>query len=823
MKTSGLVMAIGLVCMICISTIGAVDYHWENSSSGDWNILTYWSPEGVPDEFDTATIAISSGSYTVTVPAGYPVNVRSITVNADDSVYDIVFNPRETTITTSEPSSILDGVVDLYNSIWEGPGALANYSDLIVHNSCSINCPFFQHGTVLVEGDLVSSTLTVDQAFTNHGDIILNSIEEQQIVLSITNGILTNAGDGAINVETGSGGLRGLTGNLTNNGIVNINTDTTYGGGEYINNGTFWIAPGAEFFSSGQNLSLDAGTVTIEGDLRVSASMLSFNGGTLSGSPVLIQSELVIGSGNTQPGFFIFHEGANILTGDLDAEQSILIQSGEDFAADVTSPDGFTNAGVVTLDSLAALASQIDVSNGMLTNAPGGLIQTLAGGGGSRTIAAGITNNGTLEINNDTTISKAAAVHTNNQTITIAPGTTLDFEYSDQTFNQDGGTLTVNGGFEMALSTFNFNGGSVIGTPVLNASDLEIAPGNSNPASFSFRGNGCQFTGDLESGQSIFVEGESAGTTVTAGSGFSNHGVINLDSIENGPATLSINNGSLNNASSGVINSYPGSGGDRILGLELHNNGTVNIETTTGLFLADANHTNSGTIFIKDQFEVFYNGFTNSPAGTITGNGTLLLSYTSLTNDGTVKPGLSAGILTFGGPYVQSSQGVIEIELGGYESGSEFDLLDITDQATLDGTLDIVLIESFLPGVGDTFDVVTATSGITDNGIELHADDQPYWQINWIDSTVLQVECIAIPDPSTPTPVPCLHHGDVDFSGGHTAQDAQWAFFILMGTLIPTYEQECAADCNGDGMVTAGDAQTIFGLVFGVGACADPL
>ncbi len=50
----------------------------------------------------------------------------------------------------------------------------------------------------------------------------------------------------------------------------------------------------------------------------------------------------------------------------------------------------------------------------------------------------------------------------------------------------------------------------------------------------------------------------------------------------------------------------------------------------------------------------------------------------------------------------------------------------------------------------------------------------------------------------------------MNFSGNLTAADAQMAFNIVLGTLTPTFEQECAADCDGNSSVTAGDAQMIF-------------
>lgn len=75
----------------------------------------------------------------------------------------------------------------------------------------------------------------------------------------------------------------------------------------------------------------------------------------------------------------------------------------------------------------------------------------------------------------------------------------------------------------------------------------------------------------------------------------------------------------------------------------------------------------------------------------------------------------------------------------------------------------------------------------------------------------------------TATPNPCVHHGDVNFNGGVTAEDAQMAFLIALGSYTPTYEESCAADCNGDDTVTAGDAQLIFQTALGIGNCVDPL
>jgi len=77
--------------------------------------------------------------------------------------------------------------------------------------------------------------------------------------------------------------------------------------------------------------------------------------------------------------------------------------------------------------------------------------------------------------------------------------------------------------------------------------------------------------------------------------------------------------------------------------------------------------------------------------------------------------------------------------------------------------------------------------------------------------------------PPSTTPVLCLHTGDVTLDAEYSAVDAQMAFYIAVGTYTPTYQEFCAADCNADGLVTAGDAGIIFAAIFGQDHCAEPL
>lgn len=89
-------------------------------------------------------------------------------------------------------------------------------------------------------------------------------------------------------------------------------------------------------------------------------------------------------------------------------------------------------------------------------------------------------------------------------------------------------------------------------------------------------------------------------------------------------------------------------------------------------------------------------------------------------------------------------------------------------------------------------------------------------------SEVIQIDGEAIwalqyePDP--------WNDGDVDGNDLITPQDSQMAFYIYLATLRPTWRQNSSADCNGDGRVTAGDAQCIFrNHLYGDCFCVDEI
>jgi FG-GAP repeat len=89
--------------------------------------------------------------------------------------------------------------------------------------------------------------------------------------------------------------------------------------------------------------------------------------------------------------------------------------------------------------------------------------------------------------------------------------------------------------------------------------------------------------------------------------------------------------------------------------------------------------------------------------GTLAGNGTVSLN-SIYTNNGTVSPGNSAGKLTINSTGFNNANGVITAELA---AGTN-DSLVITQPAQLGGTMNVKLLNGFIPAVGQSFTVLTA-------------------------------------------------------------------------------------------------------------------
>ncbi len=78
-------------------------------------------------------------------------------------------------------------------------------------------------------------------------------------------------------------------------------------------------------------------------------------------------------------------------------------------------------------------------------------------------------------------------------------------------------------------------------------------------------------------------------------------------------------------------------------------------------------------------------------------------------NGGTFAPGNSPALTDITGSYTQNS-GTLEIEIDGDSPGTEFDVVAITGALNAGGTLDVVVGPGFSPQIGQTYQIITASS-----------------------------------------------------------------------------------------------------------------
>jgi hypothetical protein len=96
--------------------------------------------------------------------------------------------------------------------------------------------------------------------------------------------------------------------------------------------------------------------------------------------------------------------------------------------------------------------------------------------------------------------------------------------------------------------------------------------------------------------------------------------------------------------------------------------------------------------------------------GSLNGNGTVT---GSISNNATVSPGASPGLMTITGNYTEGSGSHLQIELGGTTAGVTYDQLSVGGTAKLAGTLDVSYFNGFVPSPGNVFTalVCNARSG----------------------------------------------------------------------------------------------------------------
>ena len=354
--------------------------------------------------------------------------------------------------------------------------------------------------------------------------------------------------------------------------------------------------------------------------------------------------------------------------------------------------DGSNNTSGLLISGAADSSGTYNLSGGNLTTWWASIGDGTTGGGSVGSVGVFNHSNGThtadylllgnqgsSTINSDGTynLSGTGVLTANNETVG---------NFGKGTFNQTGGSNTIN--FNLIIADGPENSA---GTPT-RGGDYNLSAGGLSVVGSTMVGMGNDGFPSEPGGNGTFTQTGGTHSTDTLILG-------GVGAEGNGTGTYNFSSGDLS-----AVNVFVGQDGETGSGTGTFNQtgGTLDVSNvvivgTNGLF-----DFQGGTASVGNALENF-GTFKGSGAGTFNG---YVINY------GTVSPGASPGVLAINGNYTQN-YGTLDIELAGYLQGFEYDLLSITGTATLDGTLSVSLLDSFLPGFGSSFSILEAAGGVS--------------------------------------------------------------------------------------------------------------
>ncbi|HYC50739.1 MAG TPA: hypothetical protein VEB19_06510 [Gemmatimonadaceae bacterium] len=536
-----------------------------------------------------------------------------------------------------------------------------------------------------------TSALTLANSFTNSGTVEMTSTNGHAATLTVTTGTLTNAPGGLL--RTLSSGTRTLNAQLDNQGTLEVDAALTMNraDADHVNSGTIDLttadltvtqAGASPTFTStgtvtlgasrdwtvtGGLLDIDQGTVNgpLSARLIVTNGALAFTTANVGLLPLTLTNTTIEGGSVTIPA----GQTLTLLNGGLsdavtvEGGGTLLTHGAVSLSGTVTLPTGSTlrlmgqntggtaaltitttvvNNGTIELASTNGHAATLALPtvSTRLVNSSGALVRSLASG--TRTLAAELDNQGTLEVDNALTINRTETDHINTGTI--------DLTTADLTVTQTGttpsftsaGTVTLGAGRDWTVTggLLDIDQGAVTGPTsarlIVNNATLAFTTANVGLLPLTLNNTMIQggavsipggetltlLNGGLSdpvtvlSGGTLLVHGavslagalnlptcsmlrlmgqNTGGTSaLTIATNVVNNGTIELTSTNGHASTLTMATTTLTNSPGALIRSL--TSGTRTLAVELDNQGTLEVDAPLTMNRGSASHTNSGTI-----------------------------------------------------------------------------------------------------------------------------------------------------------------------------------------------------------------------------------
>ena len=529
-------------------------------------------------------------------------------------------------------------------------GAFSRLGNFNLNDGTLIVRGAFSNGSsqpLIIDGTISTSfpTLELIGNFTASNITMITVGNIRQGALSIEDG--RNVNLGANNVSVGAQG--GSNGTLTLSGAGTLlsttaitavgGSGTTAGGtglltistGASLSTGTFNVFPGGTvILNSGGSINL--------ANLNVFSGTFDFNAGTFNfttGSPSLTSSQLdfLLGAGHP-----IGFDRTVSSAGSLTISGPVTVSGGTLSAA----------TGLINASTLTATDGTITTAS-TLTNNANDLM--LISGTGSVFASSGITNNGTIQLNNN---------------LIATSGGTLSNSGTIRGTGFIGNSLTNNAAGQIQMTTDNrleFQGAT-----------------NTNTGLISLDGGELVFDGPLTN---------SSGTGLITGHDamLRTGGITNNGSLGFTAGTMDVY-GKITNNVGGLITC---SGGGTT---------TFYDDVTIAAGASSVRASAVGSIVSRVVFFGSYNGG-------IVGGGAAFI-------EGDLRPGNSPGVVSFGGDLVLDGLSQTFIDIGGTTPGfgtGHHDQINVVGNATIGGNLELDPYGGFVPVSGDKFVIMTYGSG----------------------------------------------------------------------------------------------------------------
>jgi len=474
-----------------------------------------------------------------------------------------------------------------------------------------------------------------------------------------------------------------------------LNNGLAHFGNQVLTNGTNIIVDNAELRLA--NLTPQGGTINFLGGLVNFTQSTSFTGGKLTAllgsTPALLPGRTLLVQGTATLQSQMILDGGVFTTNAL---------SGGTLLDHRRGTLNLTGSNLV-VGSGGTFGSTLSLPTSAIVNVQGSTASTIDAGalvylpGGQLNTTAALTNNGEIQMDHPQARAGGAGTLTNNGTI-VGTG-----RIEKPLVNNASGRVQANGSDRLVFQgSSNSNAGLISAT---NGGQIEFTQPVTNATSTGLiagQGGVLRFNGGLTNNGSM---------TFTSG----NMDVFG-DITQNPGGRITISGGGTTSFYDDV-NIAPGAASVQA--------STVGGVTTRVVFFGSYN-------------------------GGVSGGGAAFI-------EGDHRPGNSPGLVTFAGDVFYGNLSKLVVELGGTQRGTQYDAIDVTGSVTVNGTLEVAIINSYLPLGGEQFllisndgsDAVQGTFSGLPEAAFLTAGDRLFQITYQGGSGSNDVMLLAVPEPST--------------------------------------------------------------------------